>query len=76
MDYALYAEQWRCYNVKHPCYFEGIHSRAIQGCSGHQEFCNFFHFAFDFTHTKKKKKKLIQNKDNLCFQMIPIQNQK
>ena len=53
MDYASYGERWRCYDVKCPCYFEGIHSRAIQGCSGHQEFCNFFHIAFDFTHTKK-----------------------
>ena len=41
MDYASYGERWRCYDVKCPCYFEGIHSRAIQGCSGHQEFCNF-----------------------------------
>ena len=47
MDYPSYEILWRCYQKNCPAWREGIHSRALQQCLGHKEFCTFFNIPFD-----------------------------
>ena len=46
MDYASYGERWRCYQTNCHARLEGIHSRALQMCSGHEQFCSFFNIPY------------------------------